>query len=122
MHLTGTLGDGVREQALVLETGEGLVVVTGCAHPGIVELVRRARTIDPDAPVALVMGGMHLREASDWQIDTVVSGLKALGVRKVAPSHCTGDRAIERFRQAYGAGFVRAGAGTKLSFGLQPEL
>ena len=120
MHSTGTLGAGVREQALVLETGEGLVVVTGCAHPGIVDVVKRAKTVDPDEPVALVMGGMHLREASDRQIDAVISGLKALGVRRVAPSHCTGDRAIGRFRLAYGAGFIRAGAGTRMSFELQP--
>lgn len=121
MHSTGTLGKDVREQALVLETGDGLVILTGCAHPGIVEIVKRARAIDPEAAVALVMGGMHLREASNRQIDTVISGLKALGVRKVAPSHCTGDRAIERFRLAYGAEFVRAGAGTTLSFGLRPK-
>ena len=121
MHTTGTLGAGVREQALVLETSEGLVVVTGCAHPGIVDIVRRAKAVDTDAPVALVMGGMHLREASDRQIDTIISGLKALGVRKVAPSHCTGDRAVERFRLAYGAGFIRAGAGMRVNFELPDE-
>ena len=102
----------------MLETGEGLVVITGCAHPGIVEIVERARMVDPEAPVAMVMGGMHLREASNRQIDAIVDAFKTLGVRKVAPSHCTGARAIERFRQAYGSGFVGAGAGTRLSFSL----
>ena len=45
IHTTGEVGRGIVEQALLVETGDGLVVVTGCAHPGVVKMVRRAQSV-----------------------------------------------------------------------------
>ena len=104
-----SFGDDV-EQFLVLDTTEGLVVVTGCAHPGIVEIVKKARLIF-FKDVYLVLGGFHLLDLSDSKIQEKIQQLKDLGVRRVGASHCTGDKAIELFKQEFGDNFVKIGVG-----------
>jgi 7,8-dihydropterin-6-yl-methyl-4-(beta-D-ribofuranosyl)aminobenzene 5'-phosphate synthase len=103
------------EQALVVGTAEGLVVVTGCAHPGVVEMVRRAQQVGK-GEVALVVGGFHLFGADRGRIAEVIGGLRALGVRRVAPCHCTGDLARRMFAEAFGDDFLPAGAGWSIAF------
>ena len=110
VYTTGELGTGIIEQSLVVRTDEGLVVVTGCAHPGIVEIVRKAKALSGDE-VCLVLGGFHLGGKSRKEIEGILSEFRRLGVRKVAPCHCTGDQAIRMFRQEYGEDFIQAGAG-----------
>lgn len=115
VYTTGQMGSGIIEQALILKTTEGLVVVTGCAHPGIVEMVRQAKTVGGDE-LYLVLGGFHLGGVSEAQVQEIISDFRRLGVQKVAPCHCTGDQAIELFHRAYGDSFVRSGAGKLLVF------
>jgi 7,8-dihydropterin-6-yl-methyl-4-(beta-D-ribofuranosyl)aminobenzene 5'-phosphate synthase len=62
-------------------------------------------------PIYLVMGGFHLVNSSASQIDAVVAGFRRLGVEKAAPCHCSGNLAIQKFRQEYGEDFIQAGAG-----------
>ncbi len=110
IHTTGEVGTAIVEQALVVESGEGLVVVTGCAHPGVVEMVRRAQEV-LGGDVALVMGGFHLRDASSEQLEAVIADFRQLGVRRVAPCHCTGDAARQMFADALGVDCTLAGVG-----------
>jgi 7,8-dihydropterin-6-yl-methyl-4-(beta-D-ribofuranosyl)aminobenzene 5'-phosphate synthase len=110
VYTTGEVGSGIIEQALVVETGEGLVVVTGCAHPGVVEMVRRAREV-VEGEVALVMGGFHLGGADGRQIEGIIADFRRLGVQRVAPCHCTGDWARQMFADAFGTDFMPAGVG-----------
>jgi 7,8-dihydropterin-6-yl-methyl-4-(beta-D-ribofuranosyl)aminobenzene 5'-phosphate synthase len=116
VYTTGEMGSDIIEQALVLKTGQGLVVVTGCAHPGISEMVRRAVEMGGDE-VYLVMGGFHLGGASESRIKEIAAEFQRLGVKKVAPSHCTGDNAIRLFREVYGEDFVESGAGRVIEVG-----
>jgi 7,8-dihydropterin-6-yl-methyl-4-(beta-D-ribofuranosyl)aminobenzene 5'-phosphate synthase len=110
IYTTGQVGSGIVEQALVAETGDGLVVVTGCAHPGVVEMVRRAKET-AEGEVALVLGGFHLRDASQAQIEAIIADLRDLGVHRVAPCHCTGDVARQMFADAFGVDCTLAGVG-----------
>jgi 7,8-dihydropterin-6-yl-methyl-4-(beta-D-ribofuranosyl)aminobenzene 5'-phosphate synthase len=87
-----------------------MVIITGCAHPGIVQMVEQAIRLTGD-PVYLVVGGFHLGQTSQSRITGIVESFKEMGVEKVAPSHCTGNQAIEMFREAYGDAFIDAGAG-----------
>ena len=107
---TGELGSRIREQALVVGTARGLLVITGCAHPGIVDVVRRAKEI-AGQEVYLVMGGFHLGGASEAAVAGVIEGFRQLGVQKVAPCHCTGDLALRLFAEAYGEDFIQVGVG-----------
>ena len=110
VYTTGELGTHIIEQSLMVRTDEGLVVVTGCAHPGIVEILRKAKALSGDQ-VYLVLGGFHLGGKSRGEIKGILSEFRRLGVRKVAPCHCTGEQAIRMFRQEYGKDYLQAGAG-----------
>jgi 7,8-dihydropterin-6-yl-methyl-4-(beta-D-ribofuranosyl)aminobenzene 5'-phosphate synthase len=113
---TGEVGSGIIEQALAVETEGGLVVVTGCAHPGVVEMVRHAKApalqgVRTDDQVALVMGGFHLGGASRARVEGIIADFRDLGVERVAPCHCTGDAARQLFAAAFGDDCVLAGVG-----------
>jgi 7,8-dihydropterin-6-yl-methyl-4-(beta-D-ribofuranosyl)aminobenzene 5'-phosphate synthase len=110
LHTTGQVGSGIVEQALAVETADGLVVVTGCAHPGVVEMVDRASAV-LGGDVLLVMGGFHLGSGTQGQIEGVIDGFHHLGVRTVAPCHCTGDRARQLMAESFGSDYVTAGVG-----------
>jgi 7,8-dihydropterin-6-yl-methyl-4-(beta-D-ribofuranosyl)aminobenzene 5'-phosphate synthase len=106
----GEMGDGMIEQALIVDTASGLVVITGCAHPGIVNIARAARMyLGKD--IYLLMGGFHLLGRSPQQNRATVEALRQLAVRKVAPSHCTGDAAIGLFREKWANDFIEGGCG-----------
>ncbi len=115
IRTTGQVGEAIAEQALMLETAEGVVVLTGCAHPGALEMTRRARQL-ADRPIHAVLGGFHLGEATDAQLRLVVDGLRGLGVARAGPTHCSGLPAMTAFQAAYGSGFVPMGAGRVLRF------
>lgn len=102
------------EQALLLETKKGLIVITGCAHPGIVRLLQESQR-RLKQPIHLVLGGFHLFRSTPKQIDGIVDQFKALKVQIAAPCHCSGDAAIERFRLAFQDRFYKIGAGTILT-------
>jgi 7,8-dihydropterin-6-yl-methyl-4-(beta-D-ribofuranosyl)aminobenzene 5'-phosphate synthase len=103
----------IPEQSLVIPTDSGLVIVTGCAHQGVVSIVRRATEMF-GGPVRLVLGGFHLGNKSTTEIARIVSDFRGLGVRRVGATHCTGDPAIAQFAVAYGGDYVRLGAGRVL--------
>ena len=111
MYTTGELhGGGIAEQALVIPTDVGLVVITGCAHPGIVRIVREAQALF-DAPVHLVLGGFHLGGHSAAQVEGILAEFRALDVARVSPMHCTGESAIAMFAETYGDDYTQGGAG-----------
>jgi len=115
IHSTGELGAAMHEQSLVLDTGDGIVVITGCAHPGIVGIVRKAKQL-AEGDVLLVMGGFHLMGAPESVVARAAADLKDLGVRQVSPTHCTGDAAIEQFRETFGESFTPGGVGLVVEF------
>lgn len=112
VNTTGEMGAAIVEQSLIVETARGLVVVTGCAHPGIVEIVRRAVAL---GEIDLVIGGFHLSDRSRSDVQVVIEDLLALGVRRVAPCHCTGADATAEFEAGFGSGFVPCGVGTRIT-------
>jgi 7,8-dihydropterin-6-yl-methyl-4-(beta-D-ribofuranosyl)aminobenzene 5'-phosphate synthase len=110
-YTTGELGDGIREQALALKTTEGLVVITGCAHPGIVNMVRKAKEMTGQDTVYLLVGGFHLGGEQPSRIKSVAKELRLLSVQKVVPCHCSGDETRRLFREKFGADYVEGGVG-----------
>ncbi len=116
IHSTGELGSGIIEQSLVLDSREGLVIITGCAHPGIANVVTKvAETHQGD--IYLVMGGFHLGGKSTQELNQVIAAFRRLGVRKMAPSHCTGEQAMTLFAQEWGADFIDSGVGRVIETG-----
>jgi len=114
VYSTGELNGGIKEQSLVVKTTSGLVVITGCAHPGIDNILRKSKEIAKDK-IHLVLGGFHLGGTSTSQIKTIIQNFEILGVEKVAPCHCTGDKARSLFKKYFGRYYIEAGVGKKVS-------
>ena len=110
---TGSMGRGLQEQALIIDLPSGLVIITGCAHPGVTNIVCRAKEIS-NRPVYLLIGGFHLMGHSQKQVVEIADELTSMGVQYVAPSHCTGDEAVEYFKQRWGERFVHSGCGAHI--------
>jgi 7,8-dihydropterin-6-yl-methyl-4-(beta-D-ribofuranosyl)aminobenzene 5'-phosphate synthase len=115
IYLTGGLmasfGKGsLSEQSLIVKTDPGLFVITGCSHPGIVRILEKVKN-NLKEPVYLVLGGFHLMEKNKEMIEIIVKEFHELGVKKVAPTHCTGEEAIGLFRKEYKEDFLPVGVG-----------
>ena len=111
---TGVMGDEVPEQTLILQTIGGLIVLTGCAHPGIVDIVKHAKEMLGD-DILLVMGGFHLFRHSRETVKEIITELRDMSVQYVAPSHCVGDDARQMFQDAYGGGFIALEIGSTIT-------
>jgi 7,8-dihydropterin-6-yl-methyl-4-(beta-D-ribofuranosyl)aminobenzene 5'-phosphate synthase len=103
------------EQALIVNTPLGLILVTGCSHPGVENLARDALNLT-GGEICLAVGGYHLGGATRAQLEALVEEMKELGVLKVAPTHCSGDLARQVFREGYGVDYVEAGVGFSMGF------
>jgi 7,8-dihydropterin-6-yl-methyl-4-(beta-D-ribofuranosyl)aminobenzene 5'-phosphate synthase len=107
-------GASMPEQALIVKTGIGITIITGCSHPGIVTMVEKAKDIFPDVPIALVLGGFHLMAENSETIDSIASALMKMGVLKVGPTHCTGKIAQIIFQKRFGNRYIPVYAGRQL--------
>jgi len=116
MFSTGEISGSVPEQGLVVKTTEGIVVITGCAHPGIVKMVERSSEI-VDGEIALVVGGFHLGNHNSGQIDSIIADFRSMGVKQVTPTHCTGEEQIAQIAEAYGEDYIPGGAGQVIVIG-----
>ncbi|WP_163329338.1 MBL fold metallo-hydrolase [Desulfurobacterium thermolithotrophum] len=115
---TGIMETGIEkpsfEHSLIVSTAEGFVLLTGCSHPGIVEIAKKATEICGEE-LFLIVGGFHLYKSPDEKIIEVAEELKIF-TRFVAPCHCTGERGIELFKEILKDRFVEAAAGVEILF------
>lgn len=112
----GLIPDDFRDElCLALETGSGIVLLVGCAHPGIINMVRHvgARL---GKPVRAVLGGTHLSEADPARIGHTVDALEKMGVTLLGLSHCSGDSAESLIRQREGITACHLGPGDCVFF------
>jgi 7,8-dihydropterin-6-yl-methyl-4-(beta-D-ribofuranosyl)aminobenzene 5'-phosphate synthase len=101
------------DQAIIINIKDkGLVIVSGCAHSGIVNTINYAREISGVDRVWAIMGGFHLAKSTDEELERTVAEIKRCGPEVVAPSHCTGFRAICRFATEMPEAFVLGLVGT----------
>jgi 7,8-dihydropterin-6-yl-methyl-4-(beta-D-ribofuranosyl)aminobenzene 5'-phosphate synthase len=105
----------VGEQSLIIDEGDFGVVITGCAHPGIVNIVKKSREI-LQKDIIYVIGGFHLMYEKDEVILEVVNSLKNLGVEYITPTHCSGNRAIEIFQNEFNQNYIPGGVGRIIEF------
>jgi 7,8-dihydropterin-6-yl-methyl-4-(beta-D-ribofuranosyl)aminobenzene 5'-phosphate synthase len=110
VYTTGVLGRRVKEQALIVRTQRGLVVLTGCAHPGIAQILKKVRSLYGET-ILLVLGGFHLEWVTRGKVETIISSFRSCDIRYVAPTHCSSDKARQLFQQSYGPGYIDTGVG-----------
>lgn len=99
IYTTGELSkDGnLYEQCVYIKTEKGIVLVTGCAHPGIIKIIKKTKQESGDNIYA-VIGGLHLKDSTIKDIENVVSELKKMNINFFVPLHCTGKIAVDLFK------------------------
>jgi 7,8-dihydropterin-6-yl-methyl-4-(beta-D-ribofuranosyl)aminobenzene 5'-phosphate synthase len=103
----------LHEQSLIIQIEKGLVIVTGCAHPGIVNIIESAQE-KLKQPIYLALGGFHLFKNDRHFVEKLINKFQTLQVQKVAPCHCSGEKAIGQFQEAYLEDFYEVGTGSVL--------
>ena len=104
------------DQALIMKTGAGLVVILGCAHRGIINTLYYAQQLTGVKPIHMVLGGCHLISATEERIWLTIAALKELGVERLGVSHCTGMPAAMVMAPEFGESFFFNNAGTQINF------
>lgn len=102
------------DSALLLETPEGLVIVTGCGHAGVENIIEYTISVTGERRIAALIGGLHLMGADDERIMNVVNFLKSKNPALIAPTHCTGLRAQAALAVSFGKRYAVVGVGTSL--------
>jgi len=108
VHVNGREDFIMDDTGLACVTGDGLVVVSGCAHSGICNMTDHAMGVTGISEVSAVIGGFHLKE-NDERTRRTIDYLKNLRVGRVMPSHCTREPALGAFHRAFGKNEVLAG-------------
>jgi 7,8-dihydropterin-6-yl-methyl-4-(beta-D-ribofuranosyl)aminobenzene 5'-phosphate synthase len=101
--------------ALIIDTDFGLIVISGCAHRGIVNTLRHAQKLTGKELIYAVIGGTHLLRSSVERLDLTIADLRDMGIQRLGVSHCTGFTASARLAQEFGVAFFLNNAGTKLT-------
>jgi 7,8-dihydropterin-6-yl-methyl-4-(beta-D-ribofuranosyl)aminobenzene 5'-phosphate synthase len=109
------------DQALWMSTPLGLVVVLGCGHSGVVNTLNHVIQLAGMSKLHAVIGGFHLSEASPTRIERTLRALMEMAPDWVVPCHCTGEKAVRRFRQTLGLRLAPAWSGRCLHFGVAPS-
>lgn len=104
------------ELALVLRTKQGVVLLVGCSHCGVVNIARHAARAFGENRIFALIGGTHLVSADAARINNTIADLRDLGVELLAASHCTGEKAERQMRAAFKEKFCPNVSGTTFSF------
>ncbi|HTT30377.1 MAG TPA: MBL fold metallo-hydrolase [Solirubrobacteraceae bacterium] len=106
------------DQALILNVRDrGLVIVSGCSHAGVINVLRHAQRLTGEARVAGLIGGLHLTGGLfEDRIRPTVEALSAARVGRVLPAHCSGWRAVHAIARAMPEAFVQSAVGTTVTF------
>ena len=125
VHLVALVSDKpgtleLRELSLALDTPDGLVILVGCSHPGIDNIVKAAAAINPR--IHFIAGGFHLVVSKDPEIEQTIATLRdTYKVAYVAPGHCTGEPTFTALKKAFGERYLYAGLGSTFSLGATPR-
>lgn len=110
VYSSGELGTDIKEQSLIIHDKRGLMIITGCAHPGIVNIVNRADHLFRK-DIFLLVGGFHLFKKSKYELRKIVASLKKAGVQYIGPCHCSGDKAKKVLKEIYKNNYINVGVG-----------
>ncbi len=99
------------DQAFWARTRDGIVVVTGCCHSGLINTLTRVRELAGDGPILAVIGGFHLLNADAERLDRTIDGLREFRPEQLIPTHCTGDGAVAALGAAFGVTVAPGKAG-----------
>ncbi|MEM1526390.1 MAG: MBL fold metallo-hydrolase [Ignisphaera sp.] len=103
------------EQALVINKGNNIVIVSGCSHPGIEVFVEIAKSMFKDEKVKALIGGWHMVDKKVKEVVDKLNKLKELNVESYIPCHCIGDKNLEVARKILGDKIIKCGTGLRIT-------
>ena len=103
------------DQSLILKTKNGLVIILGCAHSGLINILQHILSHFKDEKIHTVIGGTHLGFLKEEQLDKTISHLKRYDFKSLGASHCTGLKAAARLFQEFKEKFFFANVGTSIA-------
>ena len=106
------------DQALFFDTREGVVVLLGCAHAGVVNTLQYIERLTGSRPFRAVLGGLHLLRASANRLEATVQALRRWSVPLLVPAHCTGWPATARLWESFPGRCAAGGVGSRFEFTL----
>lgn len=106
----------IDDQTLIIDSEQGLILILGCAHAGIINILNHVQQQLPDRPFHTIIGGTHLGFASNEQFDATLAALHAFDIQCLAASHCTGLERGAQLAQEFGSKFRFAPVGTRIHF------
>jgi 7,8-dihydropterin-6-yl-methyl-4-(beta-D-ribofuranosyl)aminobenzene 5'-phosphate synthase len=107
----GEFGGVIPEQSLAVRTSKGIVVVTGCAHPGIINILEKTKSNFSNELIYLSVGGFHLHRLNNDELKNIIQKIFDMDISTVAPVHCSGNAARKMFEDVFGDGYIDAGVG-----------
>lgn len=112
-YSTGVIPGWIKEQSLILDTDKGIILITGCAHPRITNIITKAKEL-LKKDIHMVFGGFHLGAFFEKEINEIIDHFRKSGVKKVGPGHCSGDEARRLFAKEYKDDFIEIGVGKEI--------
>lgn len=92
----------IDDQAMFFDTVDGLVVLMGCAHAGLINTLNWISELTDGRPIHSVIGGFHLLHADEDRLNQTIESLRQWDIQQLAPGHCTGRKAAAALWQAFG--------------------
>jgi 7,8-dihydropterin-6-yl-methyl-4-(beta-D-ribofuranosyl)aminobenzene 5'-phosphate synthase len=111
VYSLGEIDGIIPEQSVALRSSEGIVIITGCAHPGILNILQKAKNKFPEEVIYLALGGFHLHRLNAIEINEVIQKIFNMEILTVAPTHCTGNEARKIFKEVFDADYTEVGVG-----------
>ncbi len=105
------------DQSMIIRTGNGLVIILGCAHAGLINTLTHVENNFPGEQIHAVLGGTHMGFADDSQFDATVQALRDYNIKKIGASHCTGLTNCAKLHHEFGERFFFASVGTRFISG-----
>lgn len=102
----------VDDQSLIIKTEAGLVIILGCAHSGLINILNHAIEMTGEHCIYAVFGGTHLAAASQGQLENTIAALKCFDIKKIGVSHCTGFHPSKLIAQEFKKQFFTCNVGT----------
>ena len=104
------------DNSLYIESESGIVILLGCSHKGVKNIIDKIRTEIGDKKIAAIIGGMHLKRASSEELEDLIDYFKEIDFELLLPMHCTGREAAVKFKEAFGNRVSLASVGDKFKF------
>jgi len=111
IYSTGEMGEWIKEQSLIINTPQGLVILVACGHPGILKVIKGARKVVRGEIFLVLGGGFRFNDLNDKEINKIVDEFQNMGIVKVAPCHSSSEKTTRLFKRVYQEGFIKTGVG-----------